>query len=340
MIIHGEDALDFSPEFSFDYEELSEILVELGAAYTRMQGNNCQADHCFLHENDSPTLGVSLESPHPWCCLSGRCGEKGKSVVSLVAKGLGVRKSQAVAWLLQRYPNSRVSSSGVLFEGREEVRVKRFVLSPAVLQAYPLSASNGIGYRAIDYLSSEMGYTFCTHEQADEYRLGYDLANHRLIFPVFHPDGELAGLIGRAMKPNAKLRYYNYDEGEFKKSLTLMGADQPIVRGHPVVVVEGPTDYIYLRSCGVNNVRAFLGAKFSEFQIGMICDYGLPVVPLFDRDQAGHEAAQKFREMAGNRVRIKSFRYPTGSGKDPRSIPRVDVPKLVASFGKLSFVPT
>ena len=340
MLIHGQDALDLDPDFLLDYEELSAILVELGADYTRMQGNNCQADHCFLHENDHPTLGVSLDSPHPWGCLSGRCGQKGRAITSLVSAALGISKSQAVAWMLQRYPDSRVSSQRSLFETEEVKTTKRFVLSKASLMAYPLDADKGIGYRAIDFMSEDMGYTFCTHQQADEYQLGYDLQNDRLIFPVFHPDGELAGLIGRSMRRNPKFRYYNYDEGEFKKSLTLMGAEQPLVPGHPVVVVEGPTDYIYLRSCGVRNVRAFMGAKFSDFQLEMICGYGFPVVPLFDRDKAGMDAAYKIRQMIGNRVRLKSFRYPTGSGKDPRSIPRVLVPKLVASFGKLSFVPS
>lgn len=334
----GGEALDLEPDFMLSYEELSDIMVELGAAYTRIQGNNCQADHCFFHENDKPTLGISLDSPHPWGCFSGRCDAKGKTVVSLVSRSLEVSKSQAVAWILQRFPDSRVASRRGLFETPYSDAEQRFVLSPAVLEAYPLSADNGIGYRALDYLSDQMGYQFCSHDQADMYHLGYDLKNHRLVFPVYHSDGALAGLVGRAMRDGVKNRYYNYDEGLFKKSLTLMGAEQPVDPAHPVVVVEGPTDYTYLRSCGVKNLRGFMGANFSETQAEMVMDLGLPVVPLFDLDQAGRDAQKKFREIASRRVRIKSFRYPPGSGKDPRSIPRHLITNLVESFGRLSLV--
>lgn len=334
----GGHSVDIEPDFMLSYEELSDIMVELGASYTKMQGNNCQADHCFFHENEHPTLGISLDSPHPWGCFSGRCDAKGKTVVGLVARALNISKSQAVAWILQRFPDSRVTSRRGLFENPYSEVAKRFVLSPAVLEAYQLCADNNIGYRAIDYLSSQMGYTFCTHAQADSYHLGYDRSEHRLIFPVYHADGALAGLIGRAMRDGVKNRYYNYDEGFFKKSLTLMGAEQPVDKDHPVVVVEGPTDYIYLRSCGVKNLRAFMGAGFSDTQVDMVCDLGLPVVPLFDLDAAGRDAQKKFRELAGRRIRIKSFRYPSGSGKDPRSIPRHLITNLVDSFGRLSLV--
>lgn len=339
-LTYGKDALFYEPVFDLTQDQISEILMELGSNYTRIQGNNVQSDHCFLHDNHSPTLGVSLDSPHPWACFVPECDSRGKSIVSLVRKALDLATSaEACAWILQRFPESRGRRGGAFGVDREEVVEKpRFDLSPAVLAAYPLGQHDDIGYRAIDYLSREMGYCFCTHAQADEYNLGYDYRHHRLIFPVYHEDGVLAGLIGRAMRHNAFPRYYNYDEGMFEKSKCIMGAQIPLVQGKPIVVVEGPTDYTYLRSCGVVNLRATMGAEISDWQIEYLCRQGFPVVPLFDKDSAGNAARAKLRKLAGSRLRFKPFKYPEEAGKDPRAVPRDLIPDLVASFDRISFI--
>jgi len=106
------------------------------------------------------------------------------------------------------------------------------------------------------------------------------------------------------------------------------------------VVVEGPTDFIIMKSLGVPNVMALMGAEYSDFQFDLIASYRLPVVPLFDHDKAGINALYKFRAHAKKtRLRILPFRYPDScfvDGKaDPGSLTEESVGELVKSFGNL-----
>lgn len=328
----------FEPIFSLSEDQLGTVLTNLGAHYTRMQGENVQSDHCFLHHNHSPSLGVSIHAPHPWNCFVAGC-QKGTDLIGLVAAALRIDRSDAVSWIYELLPEVSSEKRGAIFKARSEKVEGRFVLSTAVLSAYPLSADNDIGYRAIAYMD------LCSREQADEFGLHYDRRHHRIIFPVHHPDGQLAGLIGRSMLQNVpkKDRWYNYDEGHFKKGRCVMGSHLPLVPGAPVVVVEGPSDYIFLRSCGVPNVRATMGADFNAHQVEIILATGHDLVPLFDKDPAGQAATRKFRKIVDGRARMLSVTYPKDhlnpdGTADPRSVGREGVAKLVASFGRPSFV--
>jgi len=326
----------YEPIFRLSPDSLSQILVALGADYTRIQGNNVQANRCFLHHNNSPTLGVSLDSPHPYNCFYPGCS-KGTDIIALVSRARGIDRQDAVSWIYENCEEAQTAERSVDFtltKGEEEER-RRFVLSKNTMVAYPLSAQDDIGYRALEYYGN-----LCTRAQADEYRLGYHLKYHRLLFPIFHSDGELAGIVGRCMLPKAKQRWFNYDEEFFKKGRVLMGSELPLVQG-PIIVVEGPSDFIFLRSCGVPNVRALLGAEFSQWQVRALLDYGRDIVPLFDHDKAGLAAKAKFRKIVGAQRRLLTFKYPASAFKDgkadPRMIPRGDVPQLLKSIGTVRF---
>lgn len=327
----------FEPLFSFTEEELSEILVALGADFTRPQGENVQANRCFLHGNNSPTLGVSIHSPHPWNCFIAEC-HRGSDIVSLVAIAQRCDRADAIAWLFNLFPNAETTTSDVSFTSQKEAQERPFSLSPAVLAAYPLDAHNRRGFKAIAHLD------LCTEEQAVEYQLGYDKRQERLLFPVFHPDGKLAGLIGRSMLIDCPKshRWYNYDEGHFKKAKCLMGAEQPLDPKHPITIVEGPGDYIFLRSCGVPNVRGLMGADFSEFQMELVMSYGHDVVPLFDADKPGYLAKDKFKRRAQGRCRILPVHYPEEYLRrglnDPRALGREGVKALLQTVGRPRFV--
>lgn len=134
-------------------------------------------------------------------------------------------------------------------------------------------------------------------------------------------------------------RWYNYDEGFFKKGLCLGGAELSLEPG-PIVVVEGPSDYISLRARGVKNVRSTFGSEFSDAQLQMLIDYGRDLVPMFDIDEAGIAARRKFIKAVNGRRRLLPVTYPQSAfedGKaDPRNIAACDIPKLIASFGKVT----
>ena len=335
----ASDSIVVRRKFYLDPEQLRAVLEELGANHARLQGNNMQADHCFLHSNSSPTLGVSLDAPHPWSCFNPLC-KKGKYITDLVQCALGCDIGAANAWIMQRFPDAAAVGEDLSFVSEEEdKKVIVAVVPETALAAYPLDPKKDpkIGYRAIAYLVNEHGDCLCTPAQADEYELGYNLHDHHLTFPVRHLDGTLAGIIGRAMKKGVKNRYINYDEGIFKKSKCLMGAHLPLEDG-PVVVVEGPTDYIYLRAHGVPNVRALMGSSPSDEQVSILLSHGRPIVPLLDRDSAGKSGTEKLDRLVKGRARFKTAHWPKGSGDDPRKIPARLIPELISSFGVITFI--
>jgi hypothetical protein len=304
-----------------------EVLCALGANSARLQGNNVQADHCFLHHNSSPTLGVALEPPHSFNCFS--CGAKGKTIYGLIRRARGLRTdNQAAAWLLKNFSVGPSDAGELqLTSSDDTVAEERFTLPETVMAAYPLDLEGDrYGWRAIEYLR------LCAPETAERLRLGYDRRNHRLVFPVRWRDGQIAGLIGRAMRPGDRLRYYNYDEGSFKKSLCLMGDHLPLVKG-PLVVCEGPTDFVHLVDCGIDNPRAFMGAEFSTQQLNLLLSLERDIVAMFDADPAGRAALGKFCKAIAGRRRIYTVQYPSTSfrdGKaDPRQVPKAQLRQMV-----------
>ena len=62
-------------------EQLEELMYDLGALRVKRQGNNLQFDHCILHHNNSPTLGISLEDGK-WNCFSCDGCQAGLSAMS------------------------------------------------------------------------------------------------------------------------------------------------------------------------------------------------------------------------------------------------------------------
>ncbi|MBD3260873.1 MAG: toprim domain-containing protein [Candidatus Altiarchaeales archaeon] len=288
-----------------------------------------------------------LEVPSSWLLVrradkivvSGNCFNpicrKGVTIFSLIAAARGITLRQAREWLYQRFPKIRTADRPfkLLEEAGEKREHPRFTLPPSVLAAYSLSADNGIGYRAIDYWGK------CSREQADEYKLGYDRKHHRIIVPVFHEDNVLAGLVGRTMlKGVVGNRWYNYDKGKFKTGRAILGIHRPI-KDAPIVVVEGPGDYINLTAMGIPNVYCIFGSEFTNWQVDNIVKWNKPVVPMFDFDKPGFIAKRKFIKAVAHRVKIWGFEYPSAAfdenGKaDPGAIPHDEAEFLLSTFSE------
>jgi hypothetical protein len=313
--------------------QLIDLMEKLGAVYARVHGKNVQADHCFLHGNNSPTLGINIESGK-WNCFS--CGKKGNSVIELVAAAKKIHVEQAYSWILETFPD-------VILDGKFSLKRKalrddtreRYELSEAVMAAYDPSANEDIGYRASAY------YLGIDKPMTDKLGLGYDRLNHRLIFPVRHEDGVLGGLIGRCLLKNIdkRFRWYNYDSEQFKKSEVIMGGELPVDKTKPLLIVEGPRDYCKIRSFGYDNVRATLGISFSDFQIDHVVRTGCNVVPLYDEEDNPHvrKAISRLKKALKSHTHILSYRYPEGyadeNGKtDPACLDAEGFGKLVDSF--------
>jgi len=336
MYVGTEDLEESDLYVELTTEQISAVLLSLGANRTQPQGANVQSDHCFLHGNDDPTLGVSVDPPHAWNCFNPIC-KKGTTIFSLIRHARNTPTlRQAREWLYQLFPDLRSCDRPFKSLSDAEDRLyQRFELPKMAMAAYPLDAHDEIGYRAVDY------YGKCSREQADEYHLGYDYRYHRLVVPIYHEDGVLAGITGRHMTDNFHgNRWYNYDPGEFRTGFVIDGQEQPLEDG-PIVVVEGPGDRINLRAMGIPNVCSLLGAEFSKWQVENLVKFGRPIVPMFDFDAAGFKGKNKFIKMVNRRVEIWGYEYPAAAfdedGKaDPGSIPHNEAEFLLSTFSMAS----
>lgn len=312
--------------------QIEQLLIDCGAHRTKKQGNNVQSGHCFLHHNDSPTLGVNIDYPHNWNCFS--CHKKGPDIVTLVERAKKITRPEAFSYIVQKFDLDLAAEK---FSLQRKVDLSdeppRFELSNSALAAYPLDAENGIGYRAAAH------YLGIDKPTADRFSLGYRLKDHRLVFPVFHADGALAGLIGRCLLPSCTHadRWRNFDAERFKRDRVLLGAELPVDPDRPIIIVEGPRDFFKIRSLGWDNVRATLGSDASDWQIEVLAGYGVDVVPLYDEDRAGEDGRRKLRRRLKG-TSVLSFKFPdeaidsqTGKG-DPAMLTKVTFAELVLSF--------
>lgn len=314
--------------------QIEQLLIDLGAHHTKVQGNNVQSDHCMLHHNSSPTLGVGIEWPHPFHCFS--CHKKGPSILILVEKVKHITPQEAFSYVVEKFQlDLGERKFSLTRKVQDDTRPPRFVLSRMALKAYPLDAENGIGYRAAEH------YLGIDKPTADRLQLGYRLKDHRLVFSVWHADGELAGLIGRCLLPSCTQanRWRNFDAGSFKREYVIMGDETPVIQGFPLLVVEGPRDYCKLRALGYPNVRATLGSDTSAWQLERIASYGLDVVPLYDEDRAGENGRRALRKSLRGIASVLCYKFPDAAinddGKgDPAMLTKETLAELVNSFRK------
>ena len=316
-----------------DQHQIEDLLLHLGAHHTKIQGNNVQSSHCMLHHNDSPTLGVGLDAPHPYNCFS--CHKKGPDIVALVqAVKKFKERHDAYAFLAERYQIGDAGKFSLQRKVDLHEQRPRFTIPHTALSAYPLDADNNIGYRACEY------YLGIGKADADRFHLGYRRKDHRLVFPIYHSDGALAGLVGRCMlkKCSHADRWRNFDAQAFKKEFVLLGAELPTGGDEPIIVVEGPRDLFKLRSLGCDRVRSTLGTEFSEWQADTLASYGVPLVPIFDEDRGGDVARKRFMKMLAGKVPILSYKFPpsaidpvTGKG-DPAMLTKQTLVELRSSF--------
>ena len=147
----------------------------------------------------------------------------------------------------------------------------------------------------------------------------YDRFRQRLMFPVYDALGRLIGFGGRTLGDDAA-KYLNSPESAlFDKSRALYGintAKDAIVKQRQAIVVEGYTDCIMARQCGIENVVATLGTALTDEHAKTLTRYSDRIVLVFDSDQAGQKAAERAIEVFFTQ-HIEVFLATLPTGTDP-----------------------
>lgn len=142
----------------------------------------------------------------------------------------------------------------------------------------------------------------------------------RIVIPFYDEAGELIVVQGRAMRPNAALRYVTIKKTDASKKI--FGLDR-VNRARTVMVVEGPLDSLFLPNCVASADSDLLGIGFGDIFIP-------------DKQPRNREICARIEEIikAGKRVCLLP---DTVVGKDineilqSNAITRHDLLKLIAS---------
>ena len=121
----------------------------------------------------------------------------------------------------------------------------------------------------------------------------YDRFRKRIIFPIFHINGEIIGFGGRNLDDSLP-KYINSPETLiYKKGESLYGlhiAKERIKTDNCCIVMEGYVDVVTAHRFGFKNSLASLGTALTEKQLRLIKSLTGNIIFIYDADRAGINA--------------------------------------------------
>ncbi len=178
-------------------------------------------------------------------------------------------------------------------------------LTQAIIDKFQIGLSPGDGYSlkrrllSLGYAEGQLALAGVLAQSSEgEYK---DLFRRRLMFPIWDPQGMMAGFGGRAMD-DSNPKYLNSRQGPvFDKSRILFAfhlAKDAIKESGAAVVVEGYMDAIIAHGHGFTNVVASMGTALTEHQTGLLQERAKEVALALDSDAAGQEATLRSLEAS------------------------------------------
>lgn len=140
-----------------------------------------------------------------------------------------------------------------------------------------------------------------------------------LIIPILDVNNNFIGIGGRTLMSEAQRKlfgYPKYKNSEYSKAQHLFGlnlAKKSIREKNTTIVVEGYFDVISSHQAGLTNVVATSGTYLSAKQTMLLSRYGTNIRMLFDNDEPGKRASEKFiKKCATDGVNFKEIFLPDG----------------------------
>ena len=234
--------------------------------------------------DNSPSFGMSVQSPSRYHCFS--CHNKG--LLSLLPQKLHHLNllddpSKARLFLFQHEDFSSVydpDNTNALFD-----------IAPV-----PEHFAKLFRHPIPDFFLKQRGLS---KETIDRYNLGYDKFSMRVVIPVYHPKGYIAGYRGRDATGHKKVKYKSYtdyhpDNKDPKAAGVWYLMHEKLPEKAPLILVEGEFDALLLKQTGiVKHVWASMGSSLSNLQVKALQSLSNPLIFFFDDDDAGRLAVRK-----------------------------------------------
>jgi len=338
---------------AFDDRNIQEISARLdivdivGETVKLTRKGNRYWGLCPFHAEKTPSFSVTPDRNMFYCfgCHAGG------DIFSFVMKRDSLDFREALEMLAERAGVKLASTSGSKRELDQRKKVieinwaaaefyHRLLLSSEGKPACEYLFKRGINRETMD--AYKLGYAPAEWNALEEYLLKkgfpedqvkssglikrnenknsfYDLFRNRLMFPIFHYNGDIVGFGGRVLDDSLP-KYINTPETDiYSKRKVLYGlfqAREAIRTANQALLLEGYMDCIKLQQTGVNNCTASLGTALTRDQASMLCRYTENVVILYDGDEAGQRETLRAADILTQEgLKVQVVTLP--GGKDP-----------------------
>jgi len=303
---------------------------------------------CPFHEEKTPSFSVTPERNMFYCfgCHAGG------DVFSFVMKREGLSFKEALEKLAERAGIKLIATTGKSkdFDSRKKV----LEINRAAADYYHQVLLSPEGRRAQEYLfkrkveketvvNYKLGYAPNEWDRLRDFLLKkgfseeyvkssglikrnenknsyYDLFRNRLMFPIFHYNGDILGFGGRVLDDSLP-KYINTPETDiYSKRKVLFGlyqAREAIRAANEVILLEGYMDCLKLQQAGIKNCVASLGTALTQEQAALLCRYTENVLVLYDGDEAGQrETLRAIDILKSEGLKVNIVTLPGGHDPD------------------------
>lgn len=311
-----------------DLRDVKEILTDIGLGHKMKQVSGYKGENvmflCPFHgERNNPSAGILVTPSGETYGQCFACQEK-FSIESLYAEQKGITFTQAQDELAEKYEMVvRLPDIDGLIKDRRKRRVnggkrEKFVLENIYLAPFKSG-------KETDPYFYERGFT---EETMRECKIGYDKQKKRITIPIFHKDGSLLGVIGRALISNEKSKEYRKVYGtepkyfiyeRFPVEQALFGCHEFPKGEKTAILVEGSLDRLKMRQMGYKNALGMLTSHVTRrgIQPEILRSLGIKRVIFFhDNDEAGHKGKYSTYKTLQGEFMCMDVEYPEGK-KDP-----------------------
>ncbi len=283
---------------------------------------------CPFHQDHSPSMSVSREK-QMFKCFS--CGAAG-NVFKFVSDYENISFIEAVSKVASKVGIPLTITGD--YKPKEKFQKEYDVMNLTTL-FFQNNLNTSLGTKAKEYLSQrglneemvkvfDIGlaldkntlYQFLNKKKIapeDMVSLGlvnqsgltyHDVFVNRIIFPIHDPLGHVVGFTGRVYDGDYTPKYLNSKETAiFRKGNILFNyhrARDAIRLQKKVIIVEGNMDAIRMYVSGFQNTIALMGTSLTKEQVSLIEKLRVPVILMFDNDEAGKTATVKNGEILGD----------------------------------------
>ena len=276
---------------------------------------------CPFHQDHSPSMSVSKEK-QMFKCFS--CGAAG-NVFKFVSDYENISFIEAVAKVASKVGIPLTITGD--YKPKEKFQKEYNVMNLATL-FFQNNLNTSLGTKAKEYLSKrglneemvkvfDIGlaldkntlYQFLNKKKIapeDMVSLGlvnqsgltyHDVFVNRIIFPIHDASSHVVGFTGRVYDGDYTPKYLNSKETSiFRKGNILFNyhrARDAIRTQKKVIMVEGNMDAIRMYVSGLQNTIALMGTSLTTEQVVLLQKLRVPVLLMFDNDEAGKTATMK-----------------------------------------------